>query len=217
MGATEPLLDPVMATSSKEFNVLTRNDTIPDAARRRAVDLIVDTLLQSRQKITVVAIGPLTNIALALKADPRIKNSIERIVVMGGAYFTSDSDYNFKLDRAAAQIVFQWRPHHGSRSRRDVARQAARKGSDQLRLATDPVGRSRPIAGFGRRRDPRTPSEHITILRCRDFRPDLIDFSWHDQYSALGRSCCIGDGIQHKKELKSERRSFPGPVHGTHV
>src|SRR5580765_497291 len=84
MGAIEPLLDPVTATSSKEFEVLTRNDTIPDSARRRAVDLIVDTLLQSRQKITVAAIGPLTNIALALKADPRIKNNIERIVIMGG-------------------------------------------------------------------------------------------------------------------------------------
>src|SRR5258708_2548713 len=77
MGATEPLLDPVMASSSKEFEILTRNDTIPDSARRRAVDLIIDTLLQSRQKITLVAIGPLTNIALALKTDPRIKNNIE--------------------------------------------------------------------------------------------------------------------------------------------
>ena len=40
MGATEPLLDPLMTTSSKDYEVLTRTDTIPDSARRRAVDLV---------------------------------------------------------------------------------------------------------------------------------------------------------------------------------
>src|SRR5258706_11992658 len=34
MGAPEPLLDPTMSSTSKEFEVLTRNDTIPDAARK---------------------------------------------------------------------------------------------------------------------------------------------------------------------------------------
>src|SRR5512132_3618601 len=62
MGAPEPLLDPPMTTSSKEFDVLTRNDVVPDAARRRAANLIIDTALQSRGKITIVAIGPLTNV-----------------------------------------------------------------------------------------------------------------------------------------------------------
>src|SRR5690348_11360333 len=42
MGASEPLLDPTMSAPSKEFDVLTRNDIIPDAARKRAVDLIID-------------------------------------------------------------------------------------------------------------------------------------------------------------------------------
>src|ERR1700733_5864286 len=81
-GASEPLLDPTTSVPSKEFEVLTRNDTIPDAARRRAADLIINTVLQSRGKITIVAIGPMTNIALAIKTDSRIKNNIERIVIM---------------------------------------------------------------------------------------------------------------------------------------
>ena len=107
MGASEPLLDPVLSAPSKEFDVLTRNDIIPDAARRHAAGLIVETALQSRAKITIVAIGPLTNIALALKTDPRIKGNIERIVIMGGAYFSSETEYNVKRDRAAAEIVFR--------------------------------------------------------------------------------------------------------------
>ena len=140
MGAPEPLLDPTMSTSSKEFQVLTRNDTIPDAARKRAADLIIDTVLQSRGKITVVAIGPLTNIALALKTDPRIKNAIDRIVIMGGAYLSSETEYNVRRDRAAAEIVF----HSGvpiTAVGLDVTSQCKvrEKDLDRLRLSDDPA------------------------------------------------------------------------------
>ena len=179
MGATEPLLDPVMATSSKEFDVLTRNDTIPDAARRRAVDLIVDTLLQSRQKITLVAIGPLTNIALALKADPRIKNNIERIVIMGGAYFTSEAEYNFKRDRAAAEIVFQSGVPITAVGL-DVTSQGKlrEKDLDQLRLATDPVGQFiiRLLDLAEEETHEAHPTLHDPLAIAAIFRPDLIDF-----------------------------------------
>lgn len=179
MGATEPLLDPVMATSSREFGVLTRNDTIPDAARRRAVDLIVDTLLESRQKITVVAIGPLTNIALALKADPRIKNNIERIVIMGGAYFTSQAEYNFKRDRTAAEIVF----HSGvpvTAVGLDVTSQGKlrEKDLDQLRLATDPMGQFivRLLDLAEEETHEAHPTLHDPLAIAAIIRPDLVDF-----------------------------------------
>src|SRR5579862_629714 len=61
-GASEPLGGPASVTHSKEFDVLTSDDTIPDSARRRAADLIIETVMKSPSKITVVAIGPLTNI-----------------------------------------------------------------------------------------------------------------------------------------------------------
>jgi purine nucleosidase len=179
MGATEPLLDPVMATSSKEFDLLTRNDTIPDSARRRAVDLIVDTLLQSRQKITVVAIGPLTNIALALKADPRIKNNIERIVIMGGAYFTNDAEYNFKRDRTAAEIVFLSGVPITAVGL-DVTSQGKlrEKDLDQLRLATDPPGQFivRLLDLAEEETHEAHPTLHDPLAIAAIFRPDLVDF-----------------------------------------
>jgi len=177
MGAPEPLLDPTMSTASKEFSVLTRNDTIPDAARRRAADLIIDTALQSRAKITLVAIGPLTNIALALKTDPRIKGNIERIVIMGGAYLSSETEYNVKRDRAAAEIVF----HSGvpiTAVGLDVTSRLKlrEKDSDRLRLADDPASNFlvRLIELAEQETHDPTPTLYDPLAIAAVFRPDLL-------------------------------------------
>src|SRR6266404_260821 len=106
-GAPEPLLDPIRQGRARQFEVLTAADTVPPAVRRRAVDLIIETLLAAREKITVVPVGPLTNIALALKTEPRIKEKIERIVLMGGAFALRQPEYNIRRDRIAADIVFR--------------------------------------------------------------------------------------------------------------
>jgi inosine-uridine nucleoside N-ribohydrolase len=106
-GASEPFLDPVRTTRARQFEVLTPQDTPPAAAHRRAADLIIETLLASPEKLTLVPVGPLTNIALALKTDPRIKAKIERIVIMGGAFEMLTPEYNIRRDRVAAQIVFR--------------------------------------------------------------------------------------------------------------
>src|SRR5262249_59379212 len=70
-------------------------------------DLIIELLLAAPRKLTLVPVGPLTNIALALKTEPRIKDKIERIVLMGGAFEMLVSEYNIRRDRAAAEIVFR--------------------------------------------------------------------------------------------------------------
>ena len=106
MGASEPLLDPVLQSKPKEFEALTKADIVPEAARRSAVGLIVETLMTAREPVTIVAIGPLTNIALALKTEPRIKQRLARIVLMGGAYAGGRAEYNVKRDPVAAEIVF---------------------------------------------------------------------------------------------------------------
>ncbi len=105
-GASMPLLDPIHTGRAQQFEVLTAADDIPPGANRRAVDVIISTLLASHEKITLIPVGPLMNIALALRVEPRIKDKIERIVLMGGAFTTSRPEYNIDRDRAAAQIVF---------------------------------------------------------------------------------------------------------------
>lgn len=85
-----------------------------------AVDLIIKTLKQSSHPVTILAIGPLTNIAQALQKQPDIKNQIQAIYIMGGAVNvpgninavdkTIDNnvaEWNIYLDPLAADTVFK--------------------------------------------------------------------------------------------------------------
>lgn len=62
--------------------------------------------MYSSEKVTLIATGPLTDIALAMKVDPRIKKNIARIVVAEGAFTPPSAEYNIQRDRIAAEIVF---------------------------------------------------------------------------------------------------------------
>jgi purine nucleosidase len=67
-------------------------------------------------QLLLVALGPLTNIALALKLDPSLPQRIKRFVVMGGAVsahgnITAAAEFNIAFDPEAAHIVFQSFPH----------------------------------------------------------------------------------------------------------
>jgi len=79
-----------------------------------AVDLIINTVMKSIDPITIVAIGPLSNIAAALLREPRLAKKTERVVIMGGALKTSGNitpvaEYNIWADPYAASIVFKSR------------------------------------------------------------------------------------------------------------
>ena len=74
-----------------------------------AVRWLVDTLMASEGDITLIPVGPLTNIAMALRIEPRIAQKIKRIVIMGGGYkevnITPTAEFNFWVDPEAAKIV----------------------------------------------------------------------------------------------------------------
>ena len=78
-----------------------------------AVDFIIETLRESPSKsITLCPLGPLTNIGTALKKAPDIADRIQKIVLMGGAYFevgniTPAAEFNIYVDPEAAEIVFK--------------------------------------------------------------------------------------------------------------
>lgn len=67
--------------------------------------------LPDGEKMTIVAIGPLTNIALLVRAFPNVRQRIDRIVCMGGSTvegnITATAEYNIWADPEAAEIVFQ--------------------------------------------------------------------------------------------------------------
>ena len=76
-----------------------------------AVDFIINTChRQQSESLYLCAVGPLTNIALALKKDPTIKSKIKEIVFMGGAAMclgniTPAAEFNIYVDPHAANIV----------------------------------------------------------------------------------------------------------------
>ncbi|HVO40362.1 MAG TPA: nucleoside hydrolase [Spirochaetia bacterium] len=78
---------------------------------RHAADFLIQTVMDSREPITLVPTGPLTNVALALLKEPRLAKKLERIVLMGGAVHDSNispaAEFNIFVDPDAARIVFR--------------------------------------------------------------------------------------------------------------
>ncbi|MGC6454683.1 MAG: nucleoside hydrolase [Candidatus Puniceispirillaceae bacterium] len=79
---------------------------------RHAVDFIIDTIRnEAAGSVTLAPVGPLTNIALALRKAPDIAPRIQRIVMMGGGCFeggniTPAAEFNIYVDPEAAREVF---------------------------------------------------------------------------------------------------------------
>ncbi len=76
-----------------------------------AVDFLIRTILGSREPVTLVPTGPLTNVALALRREPELARRVQRIVLMGGAVRESNvtpaAEFNIYVDPEAARIVFE--------------------------------------------------------------------------------------------------------------
>ena len=75
-----------------------------------AVEFLVDTLRSTTEQITLVPVGPLSNIAAALAVDPRIAEAVHRVVIMGGGHAfgneTASAEFNIWADPEAADMVF---------------------------------------------------------------------------------------------------------------
>jgi inosine-uridine nucleoside N-ribohydrolase len=80
------------------------------AIQPNAIQLIADTVESSAEPVTLIALGPLTNLALLHAVRPDIVDRLERIVIMGGAAkggnVTPTAEYNIWFDPEAAQRVF---------------------------------------------------------------------------------------------------------------
>jgi inosine-uridine nucleoside N-ribohydrolase len=86
----------------------------PDS--RHAVDFIIEKILEYPNEVTLVAVGPLTNVAVAIRKAPEIVDKVKEIVIMGGAIailprghgnITPSAEFNFWVDPEAAWIVMR--------------------------------------------------------------------------------------------------------------
>ncbi|KAA9297528.1 MULTISPECIES: ribonucleoside hydrolase RihC [Aerococcus] len=68
-------------------------------------------LMESDEKVTIVAVGPQTNVALLLTMYPEVKDKIEEIIIMGGSFTRGNKhvmdEFNIGTDPEAAQMVLQ--------------------------------------------------------------------------------------------------------------
>ena len=76
-----------------------------------SVEAMREVIMESQEKITLVPIGALTNIAILFRMYPEVKDNIEEIVMMGGGIFSGNTnsvaEFNIYNDPHAAAIVFQ--------------------------------------------------------------------------------------------------------------
>ncbi len=87
---------------------------LPPPARKaedgHAIDFIIERVAAAPGEITLVATGPLTNIALALRREPRLAQWVRDFVIMGGSAgrgnVTPAAEFNIWADPEAAAIVF---------------------------------------------------------------------------------------------------------------
>ena len=114
-GASQPLLSAIVDASEVHGESGMEGYTFPeinesDLDSTHAVEAMRDVLLKSETPITLIPIGPLTNIALLLMTYPEVKAYIKEIVLMGGSAsrgnVTPLAEFNIYCDPEAAQIVF---------------------------------------------------------------------------------------------------------------
>ncbi len=87
------------------------SNDVAELTSENSVTMMHEIIQNSTEKITLIAVGPLTNIALLLRTFPEDKEKIEQISIMGGSItrgnVTSLSEFNFFVDPEAAKIVFE--------------------------------------------------------------------------------------------------------------
>ncbi|MCW0411185.1 nucleoside hydrolase [Xanthomonas sacchari] len=119
-GCADPLLHPSVDAGHVHGQDGFGDVGLPPAARGAEAEHAALAILrlshQYAGRLLLVALGPLTNIALALKLDPTLPQRVGRFLVMGGAItchgnITPAAEFNIAFDPEAAHIVFKAFPH----------------------------------------------------------------------------------------------------------
>ena len=114
----EPLPYPDFVHGSDGFGNVNLAEPKGKAINESAAEFIVNTVLNNPNQITLIAIGPLGNLAKALELEPRIAKLTKKVVIMGGTVLESGNvspvaEANIYNDPHAADIVFSadWHVH----------------------------------------------------------------------------------------------------------
>lgn len=111
-GREIPLLVPAQQTRATQAEALARWPHETVFPRGEAVEFMRQTIRHNPGEVVLLAIGPLTNVAALLAADPEIPTLLKGLVLMCGAFFRRDTAYgpvewNAKLDPHATSMVYK--------------------------------------------------------------------------------------------------------------
>ncbi len=114
-GSTLPLVQPLRASSIVHGESGIGNSRLPEPQAKpvpgHAVDYLIERVLAEPGEISIFSIGPLTNIAMAIRKEPKFAAAVKQLVIMGGAIqengnITPLAEFNVYVDPHAAHIVF---------------------------------------------------------------------------------------------------------------
>jgi inosine-uridine nucleoside N-ribohydrolase len=142
-GAPRPLIRERRVAADVHGETGLDGPELPPPARRpepeHAIDWIATTLAAAPSPVTLIATGPLTNVALLLARHPQVESKLERIVLMGGAIgegnVTPAAEFNIWTDPEAARRVFS-SGLEVTMVGLDVTHRALLRSADVDRLAT---------------------------------------------------------------------------------
>lgn len=115
-GASAPMERPLVTAEHVHGKTGLDGPNLPEPSMavepQHAVDFIVETLMREPPgTVTLCTLGPLTNVGLALRMEPRIAGRVKRLVMMGGGFFeggniTPAAEFNIFVDPEAARDIF---------------------------------------------------------------------------------------------------------------
>lgn len=114
-GSLVPLVQPLRASAHVHGESGLGNAQLPEPqsqpVQQHAVDYLIERVLAEPGALSIFPIGPLTNIAMAIRKEPRFATDVKELVIMGGAILehgniTPQAEFNIYVDPHAAHIVF---------------------------------------------------------------------------------------------------------------
>lgn len=239
LGRTVPLLRPLEITPETHGPKGIGHADLPPPSRplslRHGADLIIEEARRRPGEITLVTLGPLTNVAVALQREPRLPVLLRRLVVMGGAFrvpgnTTPTAEWNIHCDPEAAGAVFDafasaTAPLHPLVLGLDVTEQA-RVGPDHLVALARRAGcRPDDAIALASPGDPLHPTGSVAANPVVRFVADALRFymEFHARYDGfygafihdpLALAAALDPGLVRAEAVHVDVDTAGGPADG---
>jgi purine nucleosidase len=207
-GAADPLIVPQKQTEAPQSAALTRWPHATDFPTGEAVEFLRSTIRKYPGEITLLTVGPLTNIALLFAVDPEIPSLLKGLTLMCGVFTEHLSlrpnvtEWNALLDPHATSIVYRAKPPVHRSIGLDVTTHVTMPAAEvRERFAHRLL---QPVLDFAEVWFQRRPqiTFHDPLAAAVIFEPDLCQFESGpvtvelDDESQLGRTRWAPDGAQ---------------------